>query len=172
MTLAQLYSPLRLSHRAMNYVHEAHKTVLCHGHDAGTERVVVVDCKTGNVLTDEISKEKDCVQWEFDSSYEGNLVVVHNHPDSRPFSPGDLYTFASTRQIQSLSAHGHDGTVYVIHRSTKDTSRISRQTLDELYDHVNTAFRHMTTSKRGELFVQIVADKMGWSFLKGGDSNE
>ena len=40
------------------------------------------------------------------------LVMIHNHPDSTPFSVGDMDTLATHPGIAGVAVHGHDGTFW------------------------------------------------------------
>lgn len=53
------------------------------------------------------------------SAPDRTLIYMHNHPSTGTFSATDIKTFKDTPSLRSMTAVGHDGSVYVIERTYK-----------------------------------------------------
>lgn len=67
---------------------------------------------------------------------EPRLVVHHNHPSSRSFSPQDFNMIGQSRGMKTLYAHGHDGSVF----RADGIKPFGRQTLDKANNAVARPF--------------------------------
>ena len=91
-----------------------YEDVLTKGKAAGVEFLSAYDRDTGTEYKAEGSENNVNIGDDLlrALSSGSNIVVHHNHPGSRSFSPQDLSMIGSNRGLATLYAHGHDGTVY------------------------------------------------------------
>lgn len=90
------------------------------------------------------------------------IVVHHNHPSSRSFSPLDLQMVGDLRGIRTLYAHGHDGSIYRADR----VGAFSKEVLDAANNAVARPFIDLqegfsSPDDRLDLFHHVVAIWMG-----------
>jgi hypothetical protein len=158
----------------LQQVYNAHVEVLRYGLEkgGGCEKVVVVDIMTGRTKGIEGTKRK-YVPWELDASWKGNVIVVHNHPDSLPFSTRDLDTFGSDKRIFSLAAHGHDGTIFYLQRGHDLPYTHTLKSLRRLLARVrkDRAYEELSGAEKIEVFVAIVIEAHGWYLMKQNKYN-
>lgn len=94
---------------------EARAEVVEHGKKTGTERLVVLDAKTGKVLDAGNGTMNSLIMTEGMMSLiqdvHQSVRLVHNHPESSSFSKEDI-RIASWPGVDSIEAIGHDGSRY------------------------------------------------------------
>ncbi len=66
---------------------------------------------------------------DFSKYRENSLILVHNHPHSGSFSADDILTLSNHKQINTIIAAGHDGTVYSL--SINGGKRVDRLIISE-----------------------------------------
>lgn len=104
-----LIRPTGWSEEQAERLQEAHKELLTEAakHPTGTE--------VGAVYSPDVKKIRRVV------GEEGTVkiprvsephIVLHNHPDGNTFSEGDIESFITRTNMQSMTAVGNDGTVY------------------------------------------------------------
>jgi hypothetical protein len=93
--IRNLYSELRLTSQVLKALLQAHEDVIKHGISTiNYERVIVLDKATGSKVVDTVGTRPYEVIWELPQAcYNSELITIHNHPTSSPFSPLDLYSF-------------------------------------------------------------------------------
>lgn len=171
-TIKQLYSGLNLKKSVIKKVIEAHVTVLKHGLDTGNERVIAIDTKTGKIEADKTGSPFR-VKWSLRPGYNGNIVTVHNHPSSNPFSPVDIYYFGISPCTLCMGVQGHNGRTYSIRKTANTEFEHTEDSLGTLFDIIfsSKAYDKKSHLEKGEIFVRLLAEHMKWEFLKGDESN-
>lgn len=167
-TIKNLYLTIGLSRCVTRKVIKAHNTVLKHGLATGTERVVVIDSKTGRIVADETGSATR-VAWRVSPKYSGSLIVVHNHPMSTPFSTTDLCSFGSVKQLQVMSVQGHSGIIYTLCKSSDTQFVYTEDVLRSILMKIRKKFKDKSKIEQGEIFVRYIAERMKWGFMKGGE---
>jgi len=171
--LLQLYKALKLKVNVMALLITAHEQVLKHGLEFNSECAIGIDIKSGKEITRDVSDldKKDTVKLVIPSNYKGKLVAIHNHPYNSPFSTRDIHTFGTMRQLHCLSIQGHSGVAYTLIKTKNTYLKGSVDKLSEVFNNMRKEeiYKDKTTIEVGEIFVQAIADKTGWIFLKGGD---
>ena len=111
-------------------------------HRDGTpfEDMVLLDAKTGKFITGNMSSEvvgkTGLTESQFSkvAAHKGDIIIVHNHPNSSRISAKDIITAHKQDNVSSVVAVGHDGTVHVV-------SNINRNTdIDKLWNEVYNAY--------------------------------
>ena len=119
-------------------------------HRDGTpyEDMVLLDARTGKFITGNINSKLEgktgLTEEQFKKvlSHKGELVIVHNHPNSSRISAKDIITAYKHENISSIVAVGHDGTVHTI-------SNINRKVdIDKLWEDVYNDFVNVYNDKR------------------------
>ena len=170
--LGKLYNSLGLKKPVLKKIVGAHATVLEYGLNTGNERVVVIDCKTGAKVADQRGTPSRVV-FRLSKAYKGELVAVHNHPNSTPFSPVDLHTFGSYAQLRCIAVQGHTGKIYALRKTADVEFNHTEKSLGLILTGiaVNPANKSKTDTEIGEIFVEMIAKTMQWEFIVGGELN-
>ena len=97
---------------------EHYNYVLTKGRQANVEFLSAYDRNTGASYKGEGSENSVGLSDDLIRaiSRPGDIVVHHNHPGSRSFSPQDLLMVGGNLGLKTLFAHGHDGSVYRVDR--------------------------------------------------------
>jgi hypothetical protein len=168
-SVERLYDGLGLSQFVLDKVFDAHVEVLKFGLRTHREKIIAIDCVTGNIEA-EATGASDCVSWSFKDTYGGTAVTVHNHPESTSFSYLDLYDFGHNNMTPCISTQGHNGTMYSVRKTDRfDASKMKtkNELLLVLLGIVATN-KEKTDITASEIFVQTIADAFGWLFVKEG----
>ncbi len=84
------------------------------------EELFAVDSRNGRILSYIKGKSENGVQMTeklrklLTNSPEGSIIILHNHPNSSPFSAKDITTAIKYKSIAQTIAAGHNGTVFSI----------------------------------------------------------
>ena|GEM_PF-2021669 len=172
-SLKRLYDQSNLSKSVIKKTIKAHATILKYGIKTGNERVIVLDCKTGKKVTDKTGTSSRVV-FELSQNYKGELIAIHNHPSSVPFSPIDLNTFGSYKQIRFLVVQGHDGSVYALRKTVDVDYFHTERSLSLVLTSIatNPKYIEKTDVEIGKIFIKMIANVMKWEFVFGGKCNE
>lgn len=112
------------------------------------ERMIVVDSRSGKLITDNLENGIDKrlgtgfskEQYDKLQKYEGEFTIIHNHPSSTRPSGTDILTLWKEHKASSSIVVGHDGTVYRI-------SDINRKIpLDKIYKEAYNEYIEMGLS--------------------------
>ena len=124
-------------HKAANEsVYQQAKKILEDRDGKDTERMAIIDARTGELLTDNLSVGEDS-RFKTGLSFEEyqkikesgkRFLILHNHPSSTRPSITDILTFWKEEKADASIVVGHDGTVYVI------TDMNRKIPLDKLYE--------------------------------------
>lgn len=124
-------------HKAANEsVYQQAKRILEDRDGKDTERMAIIDARTGELLTDNLSVGEDS-RFKTGLSFEEyqkikesgkRFLILHNHPSSTRPSITDILTFWKEEKADASIVVGHDGTVYVI------TDMNRKIPLDKLYE--------------------------------------
>lgn len=89
------------------------------GHDE--EFLAAIDAKTGEPIVDNLGREGTPRRTYFNDEeaaaldrHKGQVVVIHNHPNSGPPSYGDVVTASRNDSIAGSIVIGHDGSVWFV----------------------------------------------------------
>ncbi|MFR6077136.1 MAG: hypothetical protein ACLUHJ_06865, partial [Ruminococcus sp.] len=117
-------------------VYQQAKRILEDRDGKDTERMAIIDARTGELLTDNLSVGEDS-RFKTGLSFEEyqkikesgkRFLILHNHPSSTRPSITDILTFWKEEKADASIVVGHDGTVYVI------TDMNRKIPLDKLYE--------------------------------------
>jgi hypothetical protein len=166
--LLDIYRPLNLSGDVFKKVVKAHNDVLQTGISTGLERVIAIDRDTGEVVDDKIGTP-EFVVWKIDKEYTNDVITIHNHPNSTPFSPLDLFSFNDIRQTRHMSVQGHDGTVYAMYKPHNKKFLLTKDVLKKSFDITKNLglLKGRTFKEKGEIFNKGICSSTGWTFRKG-----
>ena len=124
-------------HRPANEsVYQQAKRLLEHRDGTDFESMIVLDSRTGIVVTDNISIGSNEQlktglseeQYQKVIEHTGNVIIIHNHPGSRRPSGTDILTLWKEEKADISVIVGHDGSVFSI-------SKINRKiSLDKIYE--------------------------------------
>ena len=97
-------------------------------HRDGTDRedMVLLDSRTGKVITQNMSSEKSGrtgltnEQYADYLKYNGAVTIVHNHPNSSRVSFTDIKSMFINDKVDTVIAVGHDGSVYKVYNPNRD----------------------------------------------------
>lgn len=122
--------------RADESIYQQSKRLLENRDGTEYERMIVMDSRTGKLLTDNLDNGIDKrlgtgfskEQYDKLQEYEEEFTIIHNHPSSTRPSGTDILTLWKEAKANSSIVVGHDGTVYRI-------SDINRKIpLDKIYE--------------------------------------
>ena len=54
------------------------------------------------------------------SAHNGDIIIIHNHPNSSRVSYADILTMYNHRNVSSIVAVGHDGSVQIVYNLNRD----------------------------------------------------
>lgn len=133
-------------HKAANEsVYQQAKRILEDRDGKDTERMAIIDARTGELLTDNLSVGEDS-RFKTGLSFEEyqkikesgkRFLVLHNHPSSTRPSITDILTFWKEEKADASIVVGHDGTVYVI------TDMNRKIPLDKLYEKYYHSYKEL-----------------------------
>lgn len=112
------------------------KRLLEHRDGLETERMIVLDEKTGKLIVDNLETGVDRSlrtgltkkQYDMVQEHDGKFIILHNHPGSTRPSGKDILTLWQESNASSSIVVGHDGTVYSL-------SKMDRKIpLDKIYE--------------------------------------
>ncbi|OON99145.1 MAG: hypothetical protein ATN35_01995 [Epulopiscium sp. Nele67-Bin004] len=109
-------------------IYQAAMQMLEHRDGTNYEDLVALDARTGKIIAinDKSTKEgaTGFTKEQYDACVEhtGNIILLHNHPNSSRPSYADIKSIFNTPIISASIVVGHDGSVYMIDNSnrTKD----------------------------------------------------
>lgn len=124
-------------HKAVNEsIYQESMRMLEHRDGTPFEDMVLLDARTGKFITGNMDSKAEGrtgltkKQFEKAHSHNGNLVIVHNHPNSSRISANDIMTMYKHNNVSAVVAVGHDGTVHTI-------SNLNRKVnIDKLWNEV------------------------------------
>ena len=133
-------------HKATNEsVYQQAKRILEDRDGKDTERMAIIDARTGELLTDNLSVGEDS-RFKTGLSFEKyqkikesgkRFLILHNHPSSTRPSITDILTFWKEEKADASIVVGHDGTVYVI------TDMNRKIPLDKLYEMYYYSYKEL-----------------------------
>jgi len=174
-SIKKLYANLNLKSHVLAVILKAHEKVLEYGLSEGKEMAIAIDTITGEVVAKKKSKSSDSVKLDFPPNYKRNkgLVLVHNHPKNSPFSYEDLFSFGKIKFVKSSSVQCHSGVAYNISKGNRNIAIYEETELKLLFVNITRGakYKNLSFIERVEEFNKIIANKMGWSFEKGGGVN-
>ena len=100
----------------------------------------------------------DYAKFDFSKHKDDSLVLTHNHPHGKSFSVDDILTLSQHRQIKTIVATGHDGSVYSL--SIGDGKRVDRRVEREY----NTYMAELGNDT--DLVLRALSEKYGWRYSK------
>ena len=117
-------------------VYQQAKRILEDRDGKDTERMAIIDARTGELLTDNLSIGEDShfktglsfEEYQKIKDSEKRFLILHNHPSSTRPSITDILTFWKEEKADASIVVGHDGTVYVIANANRKIP------LDKLYE--------------------------------------
>ena len=97
-------------------------------HRDGTdlEDMVLLDSRTGKLITQNITSQKSGrtgltdEQYADYLKYNGTVTIIHNHPNSSRVSFTDIKTMFLNDKVDTVIAVGHDGSVYKVYNPNRD----------------------------------------------------
>jgi hypothetical protein len=130
---------------------DARVYVLGNGRRTGHEYLYAFDAETGKVLAQRTDGRVDGVAMPDDLKAAAlnrtrRLVMIHNHPDSTPFSVGDMDTLATHPGIAGVAVHGHDGTFWRV--AALERGNIGQALLD-FRDPIRRTLRNEAAALQG-----------------------
>ena len=133
-------------HRAVNEsIYQQAKRILEDRDGKDTERMAIIDARTGELLTDNLSVGED-LRFKTGLSFEEyqkikesgkRFLILHNHPSSTRPSITDILTFWKEEKADASIVVGHDGTVYVIANANRKIP------LDKLYEKYYDSYKEL-----------------------------
>lgn len=133
-------------HRAANEsVYQQAKRILEDRDGKDTERMAIIDARTGELLTDNLSAGEDSSfktglsleEYQKIKESGKQFIILHNHPSSTRPSITDILTFWKEEKAVASVVVGHDGTVYII----TDANR--KIPLDKLYEKYYYSYKEL-----------------------------
>ena len=126
-------------------VYQQAKRILEDRDGKDTERMAIIDARTGELLTDNLSIGEDShfktglSLEEYQKTKESGkqFIILHNHPSSTRPSITDILTFWKEEKAVASGVVGHDGTVYII----TDVNR--KIPLDKLYEMYYYSYKEL-----------------------------
>jgi len=168
--LKTIYKSMKLKKQVFKKVLEAHNAVLEYGIATGNERVIVIDIATGATVDDQTGTSRR-VEFYIPQDYKGDVITIHNHPNSTPFSPKDLYSFNAVKQTECLIVQCHTGGVYALIKRSAKKYKLSEKALQDRFEIIQDSVIYSDKSfrEKGEMFVEELSRIFGWDFKKGAD---
>lgn len=133
-------------HKAANEsVYQQAKRILEDRDGKDTERMAIIDARTGELLTDNLSVGEDS-RFKTGLSFEEyqkikesgkRFLILHNHPSSTRPSITDILTFWKEEKADASIVVGHDGAVYAI------TDMNRKIPLDKLYEMYYYSYKEL-----------------------------
>lgn len=124
-------------HKNVNaQIYQRSKAILENRDGTDTERMAVINSRTGELLATNIESGSDVQlktgltkeQYDTINSKNCDFIIIHNHPGSTRPSGTDILTLWKEQRATSSIVIGHDGTVYSV-------SNINRKIpLDKIYE--------------------------------------
>ena len=109
-------------HKAVNEsLYQESMNIVNHRDGTDYEDICAIGAQTGDVIVkNDLSVRHGATgftkeQFETFSSYEGNKILLHNHPNGSRPSYTDIKTLFDNDDVESSVAVGHDGSVHVIY---------------------------------------------------------
>ena len=126
----------------------------------GTERIRAFDMSM-NILGDSLGLQGD----NRVSIKDFNLphILIHNHADSAPISPGDFTSFIRRPNTLSIQAVGHDGSVSILERLPDYDAAGAIHKFIDILETISAAL----SSGAGSSDISFIVDK----FLKSLSEN-
>ncbi len=100
----------------------------------------------------------DYAKFDFSKYKSDSLVLTHNHPHSKSFSVDDILTLSQYKQIKTIVATGHDGSVYSL--SIDGGERVDRR-IEVEYNTYMIEFEKDT-----DLVLRALSEKYSWRYSK------
>lgn len=132
-------------HKAANEsIYQEAMKMLEHRDGTELEDIVALDARTGkvivnNTLSTQIGKTGFTrQQYEEFLKHEGEVIILHNHPNSSRLSYTDISTLFKNEKVVGGVAVGHDGSVHSITNLAKnvDVDRLWNETYNDIIDRV------------------------------------
>ena len=129
-------------HKAANEsIYQQSKRLLEHRDGHFEESLIVIDSRTGKVITDNFdntgTKYKTGLteeQYKLVQEQKSNFIMMHNHPDSVRPSGTDIITLWKEKRADASVIVGHDGTIFML-------SEINRKIpIDKIYNEAYNEF--------------------------------
>ena len=125
--------------------------MLEHRDGTGYEDIVALDAKTGSIVVKNTSSFMDgktgFTKEQYDEylSYDGDIILLHNHPNSSRQSFADISTIFNNDKVAISIAVGHDGSVNII---TNPDRKYDVDTLwNELYNKYKQEYKNSSVAK-------------------------
>ncbi len=99
------------------------------GEGKSTERMIAINARTGNLITDNIERENAGNEYHnafSDKEYReiqkcrDHIILIHNHSTNVAPSAQDLLTYSKEERIRLSVVACHDGTIYAIYGVARD----------------------------------------------------
>lgn len=131
-------------HKAVNEsLYQESIKILEHRDGTELEDVVAIDARTGEVIVkNTLSVERGKTGFTKDQydkiiQHEGNVILLHNHPNGSRLSYTDISTLFKNKNIVGSVVVGHDGSVHII-SDIDDSVDIDKFWSDLYNDYINT----------------------------------
>lgn len=118
--------PFSKSTKEALYFHS--KRILEHRDGTFGEDLVVLDYRTGELVTENISATEggkvslNREQYDKVLSAKNGVILLHNHPEGRRLSKSDVFSAFKEHAVKGSVVAGHDGEVYYIHDINRSIS--------------------------------------------------
>lgn len=113
-------------HKAVNEkMYQEAMKMLEHRDGTPYEDMVAIDARTGktilSVINTEVAGKLPLTQKQYEEivNYDGNIIVLHNHPNSSKPSYADILKLKE-KNISAVASVGHDGSVFMVSELDKN----------------------------------------------------
>ena len=115
------------THKAVNEaIYQHAMRILEHRDGTPYEDMVIIDSRTGKFITENTNSTNEGKtgltdnQYAAVSAHNGDIIIIHNHPNSSRVSYADILTMYNHRNVSSIVAVGHDGSVQIVYNLNRD----------------------------------------------------
>ncbi len=120
-------------------------SVLEHRDGTNYEDLIILDMRTGEIVVENTTSTKEGAtglykeQFEIFKKYDGNKILLHNHPNSSRFSFQDISTLFKYKDVKYSVVVNHDGEVQIISivENYKDIN------IDEVYNSLYNEYKQI-----------------------------
>lgn len=137
------FEGLTKSKKVNESIYQESMKMLEHRDGTNCEDIVALDARTGKVIvknTMSIQEGKTGFtkeQYEIFLQHEGEVIILHNHPNGSRLSMVDILTLFKNDSVIGGVAVGHDGSLHSIMNLSRE---ISFEDIDNLWHRVYNAF--------------------------------
>ena len=115
------------AHKQVNEsMYQSAMRILEHRDGTDMEDMVLLDSRTGKVITQNLESQKSGRTGLTDKQYadyllhSGDVTIIHNHPNGSRVSFTDIRTMFVNKKVNTVVAVGHDGSVYKVFNPNRE----------------------------------------------------